>query len=205
MPTDHYATLGLDRAASADEIKLAFRRRASAAHPDRGGSADEMAAVNAAYEVLGDPERRARYDAGGDGSSLDAMEEEARGMLMTAFSQAIDAGEGRFLVSAAEYFRNLREIGTAELQGLDVQEKDLRRRREAFSTADGAPNMAHVLIDSKLAAAAASRAQIDRTLKLLEIAQRMLDQHRCSEQARPAPPRQDIFGRRSSAIFTDGV
>jgi curved DNA-binding protein CbpA len=57
-----YRTLGLSSAASAVEIKQAYHRRAKQAHPDAGGSAAAMAAVNEAYQILSDPEARRAYD-----------------------------------------------------------------------------------------------------------------------------------------------
>lgn len=65
---DHYEVLGVGRDASADEIKKAYRRLARQHHPDanHGKQAAEaeavFKAVVSAYEVLSDPERRARYD-----------------------------------------------------------------------------------------------------------------------------------------------
>lgn len=60
--TDHYATLGVARTASQDEIKKAFRRLASQHHPDKGGDTARFQAIQAAYDVLGNPEKRAAYD-----------------------------------------------------------------------------------------------------------------------------------------------
>lgn len=42
------------------------RRKAKDAHPDKGGSEEKMATLNEAYEVLSDPELRARFDNGDD-------------------------------------------------------------------------------------------------------------------------------------------
>lgn len=69
MPqTDYYQLLGVPRGASQDEIKRAFRQLAREYHPDVNDdptAADRFKSINEAYQVLGDPERRARYDRGG--------------------------------------------------------------------------------------------------------------------------------------------
>lgn len=68
---DPYEILGVSRTASADEIKRAYRRLAKAHHPDRNPNdrtaETKFKELQAAYEVLGDPERRAQYDRFGAG------------------------------------------------------------------------------------------------------------------------------------------
>ena len=59
---DYYEVLGVNKDASADEIKKAFRRAAVEHHPDRGGDETKFKEINEAYEVLKDSEKRKRYD-----------------------------------------------------------------------------------------------------------------------------------------------
>jgi curved DNA-binding protein CbpA len=81
----HYEILHVSRRARPEGVRRAYRRLAQRYHPDKlGGHADAervMAALNEAYAVLSDPERRASYDraigasrprAGGFGAARDA-------------------------------------------------------------------------------------------------------------------------------------
>lgn len=60
---DPYAILGVSPGAPAADIKAAYRRLVKRHHPDAGGDDKKILALNAAWEVLGDGERRRRYDA----------------------------------------------------------------------------------------------------------------------------------------------
>jgi hypothetical protein len=59
----HYQLLGVLPTASTAEIRAAYLQLARRWHPDAGGSADRMRALNAAWAVLGDTRRRDEYDA----------------------------------------------------------------------------------------------------------------------------------------------
>jgi DnaJ-class molecular chaperone len=69
MPGDYYEILGVDRDASAAEVKRAFRRLARELHPDVNAhdpeAEEKFKAAAEAYEVLSDAERRRTYDAYG--------------------------------------------------------------------------------------------------------------------------------------------
>ena len=62
---DYYKILGVDKSASKDDIKKAFRKIAHEHHPDKGGgeaSNDKFKQASEAYSVLGDDNKRKQYD-----------------------------------------------------------------------------------------------------------------------------------------------
>lgn len=63
MSKDYYKILGVDKGASKDEIKKAFRKQAHEHHPDKtGGDDKKFKEVNEAYSVLSDDSKRGQYD-----------------------------------------------------------------------------------------------------------------------------------------------
>lgn len=63
---DPYQELGVPKDADAAAIKAAYRKRSRATHPDKGGATADFQRASAAYRLLADPVRRARYDATGE-------------------------------------------------------------------------------------------------------------------------------------------
>src|SRR6201989_2696543 len=65
---DYYKVLGVDKKASQEDIKKAYRKLARKYHPDTNkdaGAEERFKQISEAYDVLGDPEKRKKYDRGG--------------------------------------------------------------------------------------------------------------------------------------------
>ncbi|MEM9036234.1 MAG: DnaJ C-terminal domain-containing protein [Actinomycetota bacterium] len=62
LETDYYEALGVSSDASDKDITKAYRKLAREHHPDQGGDEARFKAVSAAYDVLGDPDKRKEYD-----------------------------------------------------------------------------------------------------------------------------------------------
>ena len=77
---DYYKILGVERQSNADDIKQKYRKLALELHPDKNpgdkNAEDRFKEINEAYEVLGDPKKRAKYDQ--LGSSYSAWERTGR-------------------------------------------------------------------------------------------------------------------------------
>src|SRR2546425_10182977 len=79
---DYYKTLGVDRSANEAQIKAAYRKLARKHHPDvNPGNKDaekRFKEINEAYQVVGDPEKRKKYDLLGADWERGAAEEDLR-------------------------------------------------------------------------------------------------------------------------------
>lgn len=90
--TDHYTALGLSSAAALADIKKAFRQKASFYHPDKNSAPDAAAqfrAVQEAYDVLSDPDKRQAYDDNRRRSLLDDPLETARDIWQAYFKTLV--------------------------------------------------------------------------------------------------------------------
>jgi curved DNA-binding protein len=66
---DYYSTLGVNRNATEDDIKKAYRKMAMKHHPDRGGNETTFKQISEAYEILSDPQKKQMVDMGVDPKS----------------------------------------------------------------------------------------------------------------------------------------
>ena len=90
--TDHYAALGLASSATLADIKKAFRTLASLYHPDKNSAtnaAERFRAVQAAYDVLSDPDRREAYDDNRRRNLLDSPADTAREIWQGYFGKLV--------------------------------------------------------------------------------------------------------------------
>lgn len=90
----HYETLGVPRDATAEEIKMAFRKKAQKAHPDKNnGDSSKMVALNRAYETLSDKDKREMYDRTGEDGKQPSVEDRAMQLVSQGFEAILDEDE----------------------------------------------------------------------------------------------------------------
>ncbi len=95
MAKNYYDILGVDKKASKDEIKKAFRKLAHQYHPDKkDGNADKFKELNEAYSVLSDDQKRSQYD-----------------MYGQTFANAGGSGQGGFSGNWQDFAENFKSAG----------------------------------------------------------------------------------------------
>lgn len=177
MPT-LYETLGVDKSASTSEIKRAYRRRASKAHPDKaGGDGSAMAALNKAHEVLTDPVRRLNYDASGRDCEPPPLHEAAQNMLSTFFAEGLSNDE---VNDVTVYVRGRLD---SVVQGATTAAADARMKIKRFEkkrariTVKSGTNLVHHLIDDVLRRLAAETQNADQAIAVANLATEQLAEY----------------------------
>jgi molecular chaperone DnaJ len=129
MPKDYYKILGLNKGATEEEVKKAFRRLAHKYHPDKGGDEKKFKEINEAYQILSNREKRTQYDrfgrvfdgrAGAGGFGFDPFGGAQGGPF--GFGQGNPFGEVRFDFNGGE-FGDMDDIFNAFFEGLGVKQK----------------------------------------------------------------------------------
>lgn len=94
---NHYEVLGIQRGASADEIRRAWKKAGVRLHPDNKATGDRLKfeRTRAAYEVLSDPEKRRLYDAQPGGGTTDDVSFELIGRAAEHLGAMRDAAQRR--------------------------------------------------------------------------------------------------------------
>ncbi len=120
---NYYEILGIEKGASKDEIKKAYRELAHKHHPDKkGGDENKFKEINEAYQVLGDDEKRKQYDQFGG-----------------SFNQGPQGGPGGFAwdfdLGGLDDLGDLEEMFSAFFEGLGVRQKRRTYKRGADTEA----------------------------------------------------------------------
>ena len=120
MTKNYYEILGLDKNASEEDVKKAFRKLAHKYHPDKkGGDEKKFKEINEAYQILSDKKKREQYDK--YGKSFSAYGGEGADPF-GGFSAGQDFGF-EFDPSAFADFTNLGDLFDAFFEGIGAKQK----------------------------------------------------------------------------------
>jgi DnaJ-class molecular chaperone len=203
-----YQILNVQPTASQEEIKKAYRRLAMRHHPDRNGSSDAMAKmqdIQRAYDVLGDPERRKRYDETGateDGPSPEKTAKEELAKLFIAMANSQDADSYDFEKGARSSIDGM--IRKIEAQILDLRRKlknTNKARKRLKRKTEGEPFLLQVL-DAHVRQTQEQITRNELNIEIAKIMLKMLDDYEYEvETHKPFDP---LEAMKSGGFFIGG-
>jgi curved DNA-binding protein CbpA len=202
---DLYEILDVPKTADKAAIHRAYRSKAKKAHPDNQetGSAESFALVKLAHDILGDAERRAKYDATGDCSekSPDNAFAEAMNLVSTALDEVmadIAKNSGvdfitsfnlvsRMKYSLEKYKQSARDNKTNIERIRAVNQRLVRRFKRRHKSDE--PNLLEAMIAGRITSCAEQIAFQDRNLKAADKAIEILMEYEFEvERAKTHPP-----------------
>ena len=176
-----YQILGITPQANDAEIKAAHRRAVKAHHPDMGGDARRFQQAQRAYDILSDPDRRARYDATGIEEDPVAVTEEQRAQSAIAahivqfIGSADDLNTTDIVVAIRGAMRRQKATHEEACRTIDRRLKRVDTLRERLHRKDDKEGALSALLGERerdlKSALAMEQAQIDvldRALAMLE-------------------------------------
>lgn len=187
----HYETLGVDKSATAQMIKTAYRALAAMHHPDREqGDAERMSAINKAYEVLSDPKKREHYDATGTDDATSPTDNSVRATLAHMFEQVIEAVNVNDPLKAVRgALENALTHNRQRIEDLSRRVVRLHSRRDKLRTKNGV-NLYLELIDARCSRMDEDIQQMTKEGKVMEAALKQLEDYEFTGDTAPSekPP-----------------
>jgi len=145
MDKDYYKTLGVEKDATPEQIKKAYRKQANEHHPDKndGKSSETFTDLVEAYKCLGDDTNRKSYDAGAYSNKTESLEVKANRLVIEAFVNGLEAlsEDDVKYKNVVEFMKDtisgiIRKI-KAELKKLESSKRKYITARERISGKDG--------------------------------------------------------------------
>lgn len=199
----HYDTLGVAKDADSAAIKKAWRSKASKAHTDReGGDHSQMVAVNRAYEVLSDPEKRARYDQTGQDGPAQSLDSKAVDAVMQIVMAMIDQAPDhedvialarRHMERSMSEFRSKRTSHERQIEKMEKKRKRLTHKGKKIQR-----NFLDDLLSQKIVQYQQGFTGIDEAIEVFTRGLELLEDYAYKADS---PPQQNVFNSALADLY----
>lgn len=173
-----YDVLGVPKDATKAAIKAAYRAKAKTAHPDVGGTEEQIQALNLAYETLYDEDKRAHYDATGETDvPRDRTEDEAMIIIATFVDRFLCDEDAAYKDLVAAFKKEVRkelDIAAKNIKdgrAFELRAADISNRVKGKKGAE----LIQTMIGTKLRQAAETIAAIEQQIKVRERALELVE------------------------------
>lgn len=173
---DLYEILGVNKDATDEDIKMSFRKLAQKYHPDReGGDEEKFKQIKHAYEILGDAEKRKRYDDTGDvGEDVTDYEASAIQTLRNYFNLAINQNKINIMDYCSDALIGAMGELNIYIRDSNREKKRLTRMRNLIKRKNEGANEFLLIIDSKISEVKNAIKGAESGIKITELALKIL-------------------------------
>lgn len=200
---DLYALIGVERTASAAEIRKAYRRRAKCAHPDGGGSIEEFTMLSKALSVLTDERRRKIYDETGrideaviDNELTDALQRVMMAVdasVREAVQKRLDVDRLDIVDGAKRFLEATKGQALQKIEQLRIAEADTKKLAGKFKAKRGKIDRIGPMILSRLVDVCQSMEKERKDCARIEKAIEILSEHEFSFERGPMNQRGSVL------------
>ena len=199
MKRELYGVLGVDKTATTDEVRKAYRKKAVKAHPDAGGDREGWDRLQRAVLVLTNPRARARYDRTGDDD--DGGADKLPAFILQTAMQAVqhvigeatkkgDPAHFDIISDAVRHLQGQVRQQEANKQATRDQIAEIRRIGKRFKAKRGKPNRVGQMFENNARDQERILDQIDEKMEILKGAIGLLTDHTFDwERPEPAYPK----------------
>lgn len=199
---NHYDALGVPKDAPASEIKKAYQRMARKYHPDRGGDARAMVAVNKAKEALSDPQKRAYYDLHGEDEKLTTPDQQAFQticQIMMTLSQQVEVDGFDFVDAIVQNLRNNRDTIHRKKPQIERALRKAEKHRKCIRRKTDGENLLDRAFQQQIEALTQQMIDLPKAVAICDRALEIMKDYESAAQANPQQQRRG--GPLSDPIF----
>lgn len=182
-----YDDLGVPKDANPDAIRKAYRRKAQKAHPDKGGSEQGFRALQVAYDVLSDPERKARYDQTGTVDQGPTHESQALQYVASLLIRVVDSQPSMVHVALIDTMQTLIRQDIAA-QEAELKKGQMLKERRQVALSRISPGPIARMLESEIARIEHVMAAVTDRIAILGEAQKIVRGHTYKADAAPLAP-----------------
>lgn len=189
----HYETLEVSSTASKDEIKKAYRKKAKTLHPDLAtGDKQEMQALSIAYKVLYNEDSRRFYDETGM-DSTNAVDEQAKRMMIDCFVNAMSSNAEDVLGKAKTLCKEQQRQRELEIQQLKAELRKAEKRKGKVIRKTEGEDFYSMLVEQSIAHLTEGIEETQKIEKVWIRAMEMLEEYESLEAKEEAVDRTDLI------------
>lgn len=197
-----YDDLGVDTDATPDQIKASYRTLAQRHHPDKeGGDKEKFQAVQNAYAILSDPERRDRYDDTGNAGPVPDITTEAMTAMAEILVQVVDqvdVEKNNVVTIMKDHVAMLTRDANTKHENIEHGISKCMSAITRLRVKDGSDNFARQVLQNRVADQKKAFAAIEHRLEVLAKIKEMLDLYEYKVDAHDfgLPPELEQWGFR---------